>query len=72
MTVAKRGRAIVLGGGGVTGIAWEVRVLAGLRSAGVDLNADAVFGTSAGSFVGVAFGEREPRQDVCGPTGSGP
>jgi NTE family protein len=55
MTVAKRERAIVLGGGGLTGIAWEVGVLAGLRSAGVDLNADVVFGTSAGSFVGVAL-----------------
>jgi NTE family protein len=55
MTVAKRERAIVLGGGGVTGIAWEVGVLAGLRAADVDLNADAVFGTSAGSFVGVAL-----------------
>ena len=44
MTVAKRERAIVLGGGGVTGIAWEVGVLAGLHAAGVDLNADAVFG----------------------------
>jgi NTE family protein len=55
MTVAKRERAIVLGGGGVTGIAWEVGVLAGLRAAGVTLNADAVFGTSAGSFVGAAL-----------------
>src|SRR5271163_633432 len=49
------GRAIVLGGGGVTGIAWEIGVLAGLLDAGVDLAADAVFGTSAGSFVGAAL-----------------
>jgi NTE family protein len=55
MTVAKRERAIVLGGGGVTGIAWEVGVLVGLHAAGVDLSADAIFGTSAGSFVGVAI-----------------
>jgi NTE family protein len=55
MTVVKRERAIVLGGGGVTGMAWEVGVLAGLQAAGADLNADAVFGTSAGSFVGVAL-----------------
>lgn len=48
-------RAIVLGGGGVTGIAWEVGVLAGLRDAGVDLGADVVLGTSAGSFVGTAL-----------------
>ncbi|WP_107070154.1 patatin-like phospholipase family protein [Streptomyces sp. AcH 505] len=49
------GSAIVLGGGGVTGIAWEIGVLAGLLDAGVDLGADAVFGTSAGSFVGTAL-----------------
>jgi len=49
------GSAIVLGGGGVTGIAWEIGVLAGLLDAGVDLGADAVFGTSAGAFVGAAL-----------------
>jgi NTE family protein len=49
------GSAIVLGGGGVTGIAWEIGVLAGLLGAGVDLGADAVFGTSAGAFVGAAL-----------------
>jgi NTE family protein len=48
-------RAIVLGGGGVTGIAWELGVLSGLASNGVELRADAVFGTSAGAFVGVAL-----------------
>jgi NTE family protein len=46
-------RALVLGGGGVTGVAWEVGVLAGLAAAGVDLRAaDVVVGTSAGSSVG--------------------
>jgi predicted acylesterase/phospholipase RssA len=56
MTVSTdRKRAIVLGGGGVTGIAWETGVLAGLQEAGVDLRADAVFGTSAGSFAGTAL-----------------
>ncbi|MCZ2836736.1 patatin-like phospholipase family protein [Modestobacter sp. VKM Ac-2985] len=45
--------ALVLGGGGVTGIAWEIGVLAGLAEAGVDLtSADLVVGTSAGSVVG--------------------
>ncbi|GAB3274063.1 hypothetical protein GCM10027456_63730 [Kineosporia babensis] len=47
-------------GGGITGIGWEVGVLAGLLDEGVDLrNADAVIGTSAGSFVeaiGARFG----------------
>jgi len=47
-------RALVLGGGGITGIAWEIGVLAGLRGAGVDLaaSADMIIGTSAGSVVG--------------------
>lgn len=45
--------ALVLGGGGVTGIAWEIGLLAGLADAGVDLfSADLVVGTSAGSVVG--------------------
>ena len=48
-------RALVLGGGGVTGIAWEIGVLAGFVASGVDLaKANAVIGTSAGSFVGAA------------------
>jgi NTE family protein len=46
-------RALVLGGGGITGIAWELGVLSGLRAHGVDLTgADLVVGTSAGSVVG--------------------
>jgi NTE family protein len=45
--------ALVLGGGGITGIAWELGVLAGLAEAGIDLTgADLVVGTSAGSVVG--------------------
>jgi NTE family protein len=46
------GRALVLGGGGVTGIAWEVGVLHGLAESGVDLtDATTTIGTSAGSAV---------------------
>ncbi len=49
-------RAVVLGGGGVTGIAWEVGILAGLHEAGIILReADAIIGTSAGAFVGAAL-----------------
>jgi NTE family protein len=45
--------ALVLGGGGVTGIAWETGLLKGLRDAGLDLTgADLVVGTSAGAMVG--------------------
>lgn len=48
------GKALVLGGGGITGIAWEIGILAGLAELGVDLtDADLVVGTSAGSVVGV-------------------
>jgi NTE family protein len=46
-------RGLVLGGGGVTGVGWELGVLAGLAEAGVDVTgADVVIGTSAGSVVG--------------------
>lgn len=46
-------RALVLGGGGLTGIGWEWGVIAGLAEAGVTLaDADLVVGTSAGSVVG--------------------
>lgn len=44
--------ALVLGGGGVTGIAWELGVVAGLAEKGVDLVApELIIGTSAGSTV---------------------
>ena len=48
-------KALVLGGGGITGIAWEIGMLAGLAAEhGLDLtDADLVVGTSAGSVVGV-------------------
>ncbi|UIJ33689.1 patatin-like phospholipase family protein [Allobranchiibius sp. GilTou73] len=50
-------RALVLAGGGVAGIAWELGVLLGLRDGAPDLlpalvDADVVVGTSAGAAVG--------------------
>ncbi|QOT15774.1 patatin-like phospholipase family protein [Paenarthrobacter sp. YJN-5] len=43
-------RALVLGGGGSTGNAWLIGVVAGLADAGLDVtNADLTIGTSAGS-----------------------
>ncbi len=46
-------RALVLGGGGVTGVAWELGVIAGLYERDLDLReADLIVGTSAGSVVG--------------------
>src|SRR5687768_10690370 len=51
--VSDQRRALVLGGGGITGIGWELGLLAGLAEAGLDLSgADLVVGTSAGSVVG--------------------
>jgi NTE family protein len=46
-------RGLVLGGGGVSGIAWEAGILMGLRDGGVDVDRwDLVVGSSAGSIVG--------------------
>ncbi|GAA1894128.1 patatin-like phospholipase family protein [Asanoa iriomotensis] len=45
--------ALVLGAGGITGIAWQLGLLIGLREVGVDLtDADLIVGTSAGSVTG--------------------
>lgn len=50
--VSGSGRGLVLGGGGVTGVAWEIGMLYGLAEAGIDLTtADLFVGTSAGAFV---------------------
>jgi NTE family protein len=52
---------LVLGGGGITGIAWEIGLLAGLAQAGVDLlGADLIVGTSAGSVVGAQITSGTP------------
>ncbi|QGG94304.1 patatin-like phospholipase family protein [Actinomarinicola tropica] len=46
-------RALVLGGGGPVGIAWESGLVVGLAERGIDLSvADRILGTSAGSNVG--------------------
>ncbi|MFF5055117.1 patatin-like phospholipase family protein [Micromonospora sp. NPDC000663] len=68
-------RALVLGGGGVTGVAWELGLLAGLAERGVPVTeADLVVGTSAGSVVGaqVRSGvplERLYEEQLAPPTG---
>lgn len=57
--------ALVLGGGGITGIAWELGILAGLARAGIDLtDADLVVGTSAGSVVGSQLTSGIPIEDL--------
>jgi NTE family protein len=59
------GKALVLGGGGVTGVAWELGILTGLAEAGVDLSeADLVIGTSAGSVVAAIITSGEPVQEA--------
>src|SRR5699024_706632 len=58
-------RALVLGGGGVTGIAWEVGVIAGLAEAGVDRRAaDAVGAPSAGAAVAAQVTGGAPLADL--------
>ncbi len=53
MAEATPAKALVLGGGGTTGIAWETGLLLGLRDGGVNVtDAGLVVGTSAGSVVG--------------------
>src|SRR5260370_5271988 len=58
-------RALVLGGGGVTGIAWELGMIAGLAERGIDLaSADLVVGTSAGSVVGAQISRGRPIEEL--------
>ncbi|MDF3287704.1 patatin-like phospholipase family protein [Streptomyces silvisoli] len=58
-------RALVLGGGGVTGVAWELGLLAGLADAGLGLGgADVVIGTSAGSVVGAQLTSDTPLETL--------
>ena len=71
-------RALVLGGGGSAGIAWESGLLLGLARAGVDISApDLVVGTSGGSVVavmlraGMLTDERLAQMMQTGQRGSG-
>lgn len=53
-------RAVVIGGGGVAGIAWEIGIIHGLMRNGVSLgDADLILGTSAGAFVGTYLASNE-------------
>jgi NTE family protein len=61
-------RALVLGGGGPVGIAWESGLIAGLAEAGIDLSAaDFIAGTSAGSFVGAYLASGTPPARLAAP-----
>ena len=60
-----KSRALVLGGGGVAGIAWETGLLFGLAEQGVDvLDADVILGTSAGSAVAAQITSGTPLADL--------
>jgi NTE family protein len=65
MTATTR-RALVLGGGGIFGIAWELGLLTGLAEAGLDVIADAdvIVGTSAGSTVAAQVTGGMPLREV--------
>ncbi len=59
------GRALVLGGGGVTGIAWELGVVVALAEQGVLLrDAELIVGTSAGSTVGAQITSERSLADL--------
>ena len=56
-------RALVLGGGGASGNAWLIGVIAGLFDAGLDVTeADLIIGTSAGSTVAAQITSANPAQ----------
>lgn len=63
----------MLGGGGVTGVAWELGVLAGLADVGVDLlDADTFIGTSAGSVVAAQITSGVPLEELYSRQLAGP
>ena len=58
-------RALVLGGGGIGGIAWETGILAALADAGTDWSMiDLVVGTSAGATVAAQLTSTAPLADL--------
>lgn len=58
-------RALVLGGGGPVGVAWEIGLAAGLEHEGVRLaDADLFVGTSAGSIVGAMLALGRPTAEL--------
>lgn len=72
-------RALVLGGGGSTGNAWLIGVIAGLFEAGLDVTtADLTIGTSAGSTAAVQIAGATPPELLTAilaaapPQGTGP
>ncbi|GAA3342620.1 patatin-like phospholipase family protein [Curtobacterium pusillum] len=70
---SKGRRALVLGGGGSTGNAWLIGVVAGLFDAGLDVTgADLTIGTSAGSTAAVQFAGAPPAELYAQAVGTPP
>jgi NTE family protein len=67
--------ALVLGAGGITGVAWQLGILVGLSDRGIDLGrADLILGTSAGAMTGAlvaAFGDPRTAAAIEAPLGPG-
>ncbi|MBO0854669.1 MAG: patatin-like phospholipase family protein [Nocardia sp.] len=60
-------KALVLGGGGAAGNAWDIGVVAGLFEAGVDVTgADLIIGTSAGSTAAAQISAAAPPRLLAG------
>jgi NTE family protein len=58
-------RALVFGGGGSAGNAWEIGVIAGLLDAGLDVTqADLIIGTSAGSTAAAQISSATPPAEL--------
>jgi NTE family protein len=70
---AAGGRALVLGGGGSAGNAWEIGVIAGLFDAGLDVTeADLIIGTSAGSTAAAQITSANPAELLAGILSAAP
>ncbi len=68
-----RERALVLGGGGSTGNAWLIGVIAGLTEAGLDVTtADVTIGTSAGSTAAAQLAGATPAELLAATLGAAP
>ena len=66
-------RALVLGGGGSAGNAWEIGVIAGLFDAGLDVTeADLIIGTSAGSTAAAQISSATPTELLAGILAAAP
>jgi NTE family protein len=64
-TAFKGERALVFGGGGSAGNAWEIGVIAGLFDAGLDVTeADLIIGTSAGSTAAAQVSSATPPTEL--------